>query len=163
MFWKPRRRRGSDFGDAKHRRRWCRGDSLWRSKGGPGMQEMLYPTSYLKSKGLGKACALLTDGRFSGVRRVYPSVTSAQKPLKVVPSVWSMKAIPSRLISLIARFIWRLIFAELENAEKRWWAVATKLETRQSWAPVSATLRAYAAMTTSADTGAVRDVSQVER
>ena len=79
-------------------------------KGGPGMQEMLYPTSYLKSKGWDKACALLTDGRFFwGVRRVYPSVTSAQKPLKVVPSVWSYEGDTIEIDILIADSFWRLI------------------------------------------------------
>ena len=57
-------------------------------KGGPGMQEMLYPTSYIKSKGLGKACALLTDGRFSGGTRACPSGTPRPRPQPVAPSAW---------------------------------------------------------------------------
>ena len=59
-------RRGRRPSSRQGRRRRRGGDPLRRPAGGPGMQEMLYPTSYLKSKGLGKACALITDGRFSG-------------------------------------------------------------------------------------------------
>ena len=64
-------------------------------KGGPGMQEMLYPTSYLKSKGLGKACALLTDGRFSGVPLACPSAMRLRKRRRVAPSAWSSTVTPS--------------------------------------------------------------------
>ena len=57
-------------------------------KGGPGMQEMLYPTSYIKSKGLGKSCALLTDGRFSGGTSACPSATPRPRQQPVAPSAW---------------------------------------------------------------------------
>ncbi len=57
-------------------------------RGGPGMQEMLYPTSYLKSKGLGKACALITDGRFSGAPRVSPSAMSRRRRPRAASSAW---------------------------------------------------------------------------
>ena len=68
-------------------------------KGGPGMQEMLYPTSYLKSKGLGKACALVTDGRFSGGSSDSPSVTYRRNRPKAVRSRWWKMATPSNSIS----------------------------------------------------------------
>lgn len=64
-------------------------------KGGPGMQEMLYPTSYLKSKGLGKACALLTDGRFSGGTSACRLGMYPRKRQQGARLVWSNKATPS--------------------------------------------------------------------
>ena len=133
-------------------------------KGGPGMQEMLYPTSYLKSKGLGKACALLTDGRFSGgtsglsIGHVSPEAAEGGTIGLVNEGDIIEIDIPNRSIHLAVDF------AELEKRRE-----AMVSHGNQAWKPVnrerqvSAALRAYAAMTTSADTGAVRDVSQVER
>jgi hypothetical protein len=68
-------------------------------KGGPGMQEMLYPTSYLKSKGLGKACALITDGRFSGGTSGLSIGHARRRRPRAAPSAWSKKATPSRSTS----------------------------------------------------------------
>ena len=127
------------------------------------MQEMLYPTSYLKSKGLGKECALLTDGRFSGgtsglsIGHVSPEAAEGGAIGLVQEGDTVEIDIPNRSI--------RLAVADEELAKRR-----AEMETRaaKAWKPVnrerhvSAALRAYAAMTTSADTGAVRDVSQVE-
>ena len=133
-------------------------------KGGPGMQEMLYPTSYLKSKGLGKACALLTDGRFSGgtsglsIGHVSPEAAEGGTIGLVNEGDTIEIDIPNRSIHLAVDF------AELEKRRE-----AMVSRGNQAWKPVnrerqvSAALRAYAAMTTSADTGAVRDVSQVEK
>ena len=133
-------------------------------KGGPGMQEMLYPTSYLKSKGLGKACALLTDGRFSGgtsglsIGHVSPEAAEGGTIGLVYEGDTIEIDIPNHSIHLAVDF------AELEKRRE-----AMVSRGNQAWKPVnrerqvSAALRAYAAMTTSADTGAVRDVSQVER
>jgi dihydroxy-acid dehydratase len=131
-------------------------------RGGPGMQEMLYPTSYIKSKGLGKACALVTDGRFSGG-------TSGLSIGHVSPEAAEGGAIglvedgDSIEIDIPARTI-RVVLSDEELAHRR-----TQMEGRgaQAWKPVSrdrqvsAALRAYAAMTTSASRGAVRDVSKV--
>ncbi|WP_394829488.1 dihydroxy-acid dehydratase [Pendulispora albinea] len=133
-------------------------------KGGPGMQEMLYPTSYLKSQGLGKACALLTDGRFSGgtsglsIGHVSPE--AAEKgTIAIVENGDTIEIdIPNRTI--------RLAISDEILAARR---TAMEAKGRTAWKPahrdrvVSPALRAYAAMTTSSDTGAVRDVSQVER
>ncbi|MBE9609013.1 dihydroxy-acid dehydratase [Chitinilyticum piscinae] len=133
-------------------------------KGGPGMQEMLYPTSYLKSKGLGKACALLTDGRFSGgtsglsIGHVSPEAAEGGAIGLAQEGDQLEIDIPNRTINL-------LVSAEELTARR----AAMEAKGKDAWKPVdrerfvSAALRAYAAMTTSADTGAVRDVSQVER
>ncbi len=133
-------------------------------RGGPGMQEMLYPTSYLKSKGLGKVCALITDGRFSGgtsglsIGHVSPEAAEGG-PIGLVEAGDIIDIdIPGRRIDV------RLDEAAL--AERR---AAMEARGSQAWRPVdrdrpvSAALRAYAAMTTSASRGAVRDVSQLER
>ncbi|MGA7593619.1 MAG: dihydroxy-acid dehydratase [Gallionella sp.] len=133
-------------------------------KGGPGMQEMLYPTSYLKSKGLGKACALLTDGRFSGgtsglsIGHVSPEAASGGAIALVQEGDRIEIDIPNRSISLA--------IPDDELAQRR---AAMEAKGKQAWKPVeqrqrkvSAALRAYAAMVTSADKGAVRDVSQIE-
>ncbi|MCB1907798.1 MAG: dihydroxy-acid dehydratase [Rhodocyclaceae bacterium] len=133
-------------------------------KGGPGMQEMLYPTSYLKSKGLGKACALLTDGRFSGgtsglsIGHVSPEAACGGAIALVEEGDMIDIDIPARSI--------RLDVSDEELARRR-----AQMDARGmlAWKPekrnrvVSPALRAYAALTTSADTGAVRDVGQVER
>ncbi len=133
-------------------------------KGGPGMQEMLYPTSYLKSKGLGKSCALLTDGRFSGgtsglsIGHASPEAATGGEIALVEDGDRIEIDIPNRGI--------RLAVSDEELARRR---ALQDARGEQAWKPknrqrpVSAALRAYAAMTTSADTGAVRDVSQVER
>ena len=133
-------------------------------KGGPGMQEMLYPTSYLKSKGLGKVCALLTDGRFSGgtsglsIGHASPEAAEGGTIGLVEEGDTIEIDIPNRSINLAVDY------AELEQRREQMVSRGNK-----AWKPVnrerqvSAALRAYAAMTTSADTGAVRDVSQVER
>jgi len=133
-------------------------------KGGPGMQEMLYPTSYLKSKGLGKACALLTDGRFSGgtsglsIGHASPEAAEGGAIGLVEEGDIIEIDIPNRAINL-------KISDEMLAARR----AAMESRGKDAWKPlkreryVSPALRAYAAMTTSADTGAVRDVSQVER
>jgi len=134
-------------------------------RGGPGMQEMLYPTSYLKSKGLGKACALLTDGRFSGgtsglsIGHVSPEAASGGAIALVEEGDTIAIDIPNRAINLM--------IAEEELARRR---AAMSAKGNLAWKPaaerprkVSAALRAYAAMVTSADKGAVRDVAQVEK
>ncbi|GAB7126493.1 dihydroxy-acid dehydratase [Silvimonas sp. JCM 19000] len=133
-------------------------------KGGPGMQEMLYPTSYLKSKGLGKQCALLTDGRFSGgtsglsIGHCSPEAAEGGAIGLVEEGDTIEIDIPNRTIHLVIHD--EELAARRERMEGRG-AAAWKPTDRERY--VSAALRAYAAMTTSADTGAVRDVSQVER
>ena len=131
-------------------------------RGGPGMQEMLYPTSYLKGLGLGKECALITDGRFSGG-------TSGLSIGHVSPEAAAGGAIAlvqngdTIAIDIAARSIELEVHVD-ELADRR-----RQLEEAGGYAPlarereVSPALRAYAAMATSADTGAVRDVDSVER
>ena len=133
-------------------------------KGGPGMQEMLYPTSYLKSKGLGKACALITDGRFSGgtsglsIGHCSPEAAEGGNiglaeegdPIEI--------DIPNRTI--------RMAVADDELVRRR---EAMLARGEQAWQPVgrdrqvSQALQAYAAMTTSAAHGAVRDLTQLKK
>ena len=130
-------------------------------KGGPGMQEMLYPTSYLKSKGLGKVCALVTDGRFSGgtsglsIGHVSPEAADGGTIALVEEGDRIRIDIPQRRIQL------EVTDAELQRRREARSGQAWQPANRQR--PVSAALRAYAAMTTSAAQGAVRDVAQVER
>ncbi|MBV8648908.1 dihydroxy-acid dehydratase [Paludibacterium sp.] len=130
-------------------------------KGGPGMQEMLYPTSYLKSKGLGKACALLTDGRFSGgtsglsIGHVSPEAAEGGAIGLVEEGDRIRIDIPARRIDLAVD--------EAVLAERRRGRDAAGWRPAARERAVSPALRAYAAMTTSASTGAVRDVSQVEK
>jgi dihydroxy-acid dehydratase len=133
-------------------------------KGGPGMQEMLYPTSYIKSKGLGKACALFTDGRFSGgssglvIGHASPEAAEGGAIGLVEEGDIIDIDIPNRTIDL------RVTAEEL--AHRR-----AKMEAKgpAAWQPadrdryVSQALQAYAALTTSADRGAVRDLSQLKR
>jgi dihydroxy-acid dehydratase len=131
-------------------------------RGGPGMQEMLYPTSYLKSKGLGKACALITDGRFSGgtsglsIGHVSPEAAEGGLIGLVEEGDLVEIDIPSRRIHLAV--------PEAEIARRR---AAMEAKGKNAWKPahrdrkVSAALKAYAALTTSAARGAVRDVSQL--
>ena len=132
-------------------------------RGGPGMQEMLYPTSYLKSMGLGKVCALVTDGRFSGgtsglsIGHVSPEAADGGEIALVEEGDTIEIDIPNRAIALA-----------VDDAELERRRAAHEARGEAAWTPVarerhvSAALRAYAAMTTSAATGAVRDVSQVE-
>jgi dihydroxy-acid dehydratase len=128
-------------------------------KGGPGMQEMLYPTSYIKTKGLGKACALLTDGRFSGgtsglsIGHASPEAAEGGAIGLVEEGDLIKINIPNRTIQLDV--------SDQELAQRR-----KNMETKgvKAWKPVnrdrqvSTALRAYASMTTSADKGAVRKV-----
>jgi dihydroxy-acid dehydratase len=130
-------------------------------RGGPGMQEMLYPTSYLKSKGLGKACALITDGRFSGgtsglsIGHVSPEAAEGGLIGLVQEGDPIDIDIPNRTISL------SLPQAEIDSRRS-----AMEAKGAEAWRPgertrkVSTALRAYAAFTTSAARGAVRDVDQ---
>jgi dihydroxy-acid dehydratase len=132
-------------------------------KGGPGMQEMLYPTSYLKSKGLGKVCALLTDGRFSGgtsglsIGHASPEAAAGGTIGLVEEGDTVEIDIPNRRIELM-----------VEKSALAGRRQAMEAKGKDAWKPVSrqrevsAALRAYAAMTTSADTGAVRDLSQLK-
>ncbi len=131
-------------------------------RGGPGMQEMLYPTSYLKSKGLGAACALLTDGRFSGgtsglsIGHASPEAAEGGAIGLVEPGDRIEIDIPGRSIHLAV--------SDEELARRR------AEQDARGWKPakdrprkVSVALQAYAAMTTSAARGAVRDISQLKR
>jgi dihydroxy-acid dehydratase len=130
-------------------------------KGGPGMQEMLYPTSYLKSMGLGKVCALLTDGRFSGgssglsIGHVSPEAADGGLIGLVEDGDRIEIDIPARSIHLAVDDA--TLEARRAGKGNGTWQPAARVRA------VSPALRAYAAMTTSAASGAVRDVSQVER
>ncbi|MDD3765373.1 MAG: dihydroxy-acid dehydratase [Nevskiales bacterium] len=130
-------------------------------RGGPGMQEMLYPTSYLKSKGLGKACALITDGRFSGgtsglsIGHVSPEAAEGGNIGLIENGDRIEIDIPNRSI--------RVDVSDEELAQRR------SAQDAKGWKPaaprprkVSAALKAYAKLTTSADRGAVRDLSQLD-
>ena len=130
-------------------------------KGGPGMQEMLYPTSYIKSKGLGKVCALLTDGRFSGgtsglsIGHCSPEA-AAGGAIGLVQNGDRIRIdIPNRSINVLV--------SDEELTRRR------ALQDAQGWKPanprprkVSAALKAYAKLVTSADKGAVRDLSLLD-
>jgi len=132
-------------------------------KGGPGMQEMLYPTSYIKSKGLGKACALLTDGRFSGgssglvIGHASPEAAEGGAIGLVEEGDIIEIDIPNRRINL------RVDDAELARRRQ-----AMEARGDKAWQPldrqrvVSQALQAYGMMATSADRGAVRDISQLK-
>ena len=133
-------------------------------KGGPGMQEMLYPTSYLKSKGLAERCALITDGRFSGgssglsICHISPEAADRGAIGLIQNGDLIRIDIPHRVLRVA------LSDDELDERRKRMDARGTA-----AWQPaqrdryVSSALQAYAALTTRADRGAVRDVSQVRR
>ena len=134
-------------------------------RGGPGMQEMLYPTSYIKSKGLGAACALITDGRFSGgtsglsIGHVSPEAAEGGVIGLVENGDTIEIDIPGRTI--------HLAITDAELMKRR---AEMEAKGADAWAPVhprprkiSVALQAYAAMTTSAARGAVRDVSQLRR
>ncbi|HMW70853.1 MAG TPA: dihydroxy-acid dehydratase [Cellvibrionaceae bacterium] len=129
-------------------------------KGGPGMQEMLYPTSYLKSKGLGKYCALLTDGRFSGgtsglsIGHVSPEAAAGGTIGLVQNGDLIRIDIPNRSINVLV--------SDAELAARR------EQQNAKGWKPaeprprkVSPALRAYALLATSADQGAVRDLDKL--
>ncbi|MBK1672653.1 dihydroxy-acid dehydratase [Ectothiorhodospira shaposhnikovii] len=132
-------------------------------RGGPGMQEMLYPTSYLKSKGLGKACALVTDGRFSGgtsglsIGHVSPEAAEGGNIGLVEEGDIIEIDIPARVIRIA-----------VEDAELERRRVAMEQRGGKAWQPVdrqrvvSQALKAYALMATSAARGAVRDISQLQ-
>jgi dihydroxy-acid dehydratase len=133
-------------------------------RGGPGMQEMLYPTSYLKSKGLGKDCALLTDGRFSGgtsglsIGHCSPEAAAGGAIGLVEPGDIIKINIPARSIDVD--------LTEQQLADRR---AAMDAKGKDGWKPVeyrprkvSAALKVYAKMTTSADKGAVRDISLLD-
>ncbi len=130
-------------------------------KGGPGMQEMLYPTSYIKSKGLGKACALLTDGRFSGgtsglsIGHVSPEAAAGGAIGLIRDGDRIRIDIPQRSIDVLV--------SDEELAQRR------VEQNAKGWKPaqprprkVSAALKAYAKLATSADKGAVRDLSLLD-
>jgi len=131
-------------------------------KGGPGMQEMLYPTAYLKSKGLGKSCALLTDGRFSGgtsglsIGHVSPEAAEGGDIALVKEGDTINIDIPNRTINVVITDEELDKRREEMNAKKNGWQ--PKPRKRR----ITDALRAYALMTTSASKGAVRDISQVE-
>ncbi|MTJ80384.1 MAG: dihydroxy-acid dehydratase [Telmatospirillum sp.] len=133
-------------------------------KGGPGMQEMLYPTSYLKSKGLGKVCALITDGRFSGgssglsIGHVSPEAADGGAIGLIEAGDIIDIDIPNRRISV--RLSDDVLISRRAAMEAKGEA-AWKPGNRER--PVSQALQAYAAMTTSASRGAVRDVRRVAR
>ncbi|GLS84900.1 dihydroxy-acid dehydratase [Paraferrimonas haliotis] len=131
-------------------------------KGGPGMQEMLYPTSYLKSKGLGKDCALITDGRFSGgtsglsIGHVSPEAASGGAIALVENGDTINIDIPQRSIELAvdsSELARRREVIEKSNSPYK----ANNRERR-----VSPALKAYALLATSADKGAVRDLSKLD-
>ncbi len=135
-------------------------------KGGPGMQEMLYPTSYLKSRGMGKVCALLTDGRFSGGTSGL-SIGHASPEAAAGGAIGLLEEGDTIEIDIPKRTI-HLAVEKSVLATRRAAMEAKGPGEHGAWKPVkrqravTPALRAYAAMTTSADTGAVRDVSQVE-
>jgi dihydroxy-acid dehydratase len=133
-------------------------------KGGPGMQEMLYPTSYLKSKGLGKACALITDGRFSGgssglcLCHISPEAAEGGALALVEEGDRIEIDIPKRVIHV------SVTSEDLASRRK-----AMEAKGVAAWKPlardrkVSKALQAYAALATSAARGAVRDVTQIQK
>ncbi|MCH4092596.1 dihydroxy-acid dehydratase [Acetobacter sp.] len=132
-------------------------------KGGPGMQEMLYPTSYLKSKGLAESCALITDGRFSGgssglsIGHISPEAAEGGAIGLIEDGDIIEIDIPNRVL--------KVVLPESELSARR-----QKMDDRgvEAWKPVrervvSTALKAYAALTTSAARGAVRDLAQLDR
>jgi dihydroxy-acid dehydratase len=130
-------------------------------RGGPGMQEMLYPTSYIKSKGLGKACALLTDGRFSGgtsglsIGHVSPEAAAGGAIGLVRNGDIIRIDIPNRTINVLLSDE-ELATRRAEQDKLGWKPVETRPR------KVSAALKAFAMLATSADKGAVRDLSKLD-
>jgi dihydroxy-acid dehydratase len=131
-------------------------------KGGPGMQEMLYPTTYLKSMGLGKSCALITDGRFSGgtsglsIGHASPEAANGGTIALVKDGDTIEIDIPNRGIKLAVPD--NELHARREEQEARGDAAYTPINRQRE---VSFALRAYALLATSADKGAVRDKSKL--
>ena len=132
-------------------------------RGGPGMQEMLYPTSFLKGKGLGQACALITDGRFAGG-------TSGLSICHVAPEaatggVIALAAEGDTIVIDIPRRELRLDVPDGELAARRSALLASLGSYRPAdrQRPVSAALQMYAALATSASRGAARDISALSR
>jgi dihydroxy-acid dehydratase len=130
-------------------------------RGGPGMQEMLYSTTYIKSKGLGKACALITDGRFSGgtsglsIGHISPEA-AAGGAVGLIRNGDQIKIdIPNRTINLLVDQ--KELMARRRQQDNLGWKPA-----KQRPRKVSAALKAYAMLTTSADKGAVRDLSKLQ-
>jgi len=130
-------------------------------KGGPGMQEMLYPTSYLKSKGLGKVCALLTDGRFSGgtsglsIGHVSPEAASGGLIAVVEDGDTIAIDIPNRTINLVVDN--NILQQRLAEQQNKGFKPQQKRNRKVSYA-----LKAYALLATSADKGAVRNLSLLD-
>jgi len=130
-------------------------------RGGPGMQEMLYPTSFLKGKGLGRACALITDGRFSGgtsglsICHVAPEAAGGGLIAVVESGDTVVIDIPRREL--------RLDVPDASLAARRAGVLASLGSYRPAdrQRPVSAALQVYAAMATSAATGAARDITLI--
>ncbi|WP_142416227.1 dihydroxy-acid dehydratase [Bartonella massiliensis] len=129
-------------------------------RGGPGMQEMLYPTSYLKSKGLGKVCALVTDGRFSGgssglsIGHISPEAAEGGEIALVEEGDIIEIDIPNRSIHML-----------VDDGEMKQRRLRMEAKGKEAWQPVekrqrkvSKALKAYAAMTTSAAKGAIRNI-----
>ncbi|MFM8233189.1 MAG: dihydroxy-acid dehydratase, partial [Candidatus Methylopumilus sp.] len=133
-------------------------------RGGPGMQEMLYPTTYLKSKDLGKVCALLTDGRFSGgtsglsIGHVSPEAAEQGEIALIEENDQIEIDIPNRTINL-----------KIDDTTLTQRKIKMNAKGKNAWKPkprirkVSQSLKAYALMTTSADRGAIRDISKLEK
>ena len=132
-------------------------------RGGPGMQEMLYPTSFLKGKGLGKACALVTDGRFSGgtsglsIGHVSPEAAEGGAIALIEEGDRIRIDIPGRKIDVLVSD------AELSGRRHNMMAKGKDAFRPNRDRYVSQALQAYALMATSAAMGAVRDISQLER
>ena len=130
-------------------------------KGGPGMQEMLYPTSYLKSKGLGKACALLTDGRFSGgtsglsIGHASPEAAAGGAIGLVQDGDKVLIDIPNRSINLLISD--EELAARRVEQDKKGWKPVEKRPRK-----VTTALKAYALLATSADKGAVRNKAMLD-
>jgi dihydroxy-acid dehydratase len=130
-------------------------------KGGPGMQEMLYPTSFLKGRGLGKVCALVTDGRFSGgtsglsIGHASPEAAAGGDIALVEDGDRVVIDIPRRELRL------DVPVDVLRDRRERLLAELGRFRPRDRRRPVTVALQAYAAMATSASTGATRDISQL--
>ncbi len=128
-------------------------------KGGPGMQEMLYPTSYIKSKGLGKACALVTDGRFSGgtsglsIGHVSPEAAAGGAIALIKDGDMIEINIPERKLNVLLSEE-ELKFRQQKEEQRGDTAFTPKVRERK----ISKALKIYAKMVTSADTGAIRDI-----
>lgn len=128
--------------------------------GGPGMQEMLHPTAFLKGAGLGQKCALITDGRFSGgtsglaVGHMSPEAAAGGAIALIEDGDEILIDVPERKLELLVEpAVLAERRAKMEASERPW-------QPRDRVRPISAALRAYARMATSASTGAVRDVDR---